>query len=81
MNDSNCLDEQTTQRIMEGLEWCMENMEESRAFIDPVDLNMYPDYCLVVPLPMNLSTIKARLESSFYRWSRTHASILLLSIL
>ena len=33
----------------------------------PVDLNLYPSYAYVVEYPIDLSTIKARLENRFYR--------------
>ena len=36
-------------------------------FAAPVDLNLYPSYALVVEYPMDLSTIKARLDNRFYR--------------
>lgn len=36
-------------------------------FVAPVDLNLYPSYAYVVEYPMDLSTIKARLENRFYR--------------
>ena len=36
-------------------------------FAAPVDLNAYPSYALVVEYPMDLSTIKARLDNRFYR--------------
>lgn len=37
------------------------------AFVAPVDLQAYPMYCTVVAYPTDLSTIKQRLESRFYR--------------
>ena len=36
-------------------------------FAAPVDLNIYPSYVFVVEYPVDLSTIKARLENRFYR--------------
>jgi len=39
----------------------------SEAFLTPVDLNMYPDYAHTIEYPIDLSTIKARLDNLFYR--------------
>jgi len=36
-------------------------------FVAPVDLNFYPTYAYIVEYPIDLSTIKARLENRFYR--------------
>lgn len=36
-------------------------------FAAPVDLNLYPSYAYVVEYPIDLSTIKARLDNRFYR--------------
>lgn len=36
-------------------------------FLVPVDLSRYPSYALIVEYPVDLSTIKARLENNFYR--------------
>ena len=36
-------------------------------FLVPVDLSRYPNYACVVEYPMDLSTIKARLDNGFYR--------------
>jgi len=39
----------------------------AEAFLTPVDLNVYPDYAYQIEYPIDLSTIKARLDSRFYR--------------
>lgn len=39
----------------------------SEAFLTPVDLNQYPDYAYAIEYPIDLSTIKARLDNRFYR--------------
>lgn len=39
----------------------------SEAFLVPVDLKMYPDYMMQIEYPLDLSTIKARLDNRFYR--------------
>ena len=36
-------------------------------FITPVDLNVYPEYAYSIEYPIDLSTIKARLDNRFYR--------------
>lgn len=39
----------------------------SEAFLTPVDINRYPDYAFCIEYPVDLSTIKARLDNRFYR--------------
>ncbi|XP_060082031.1 bromodomain and WD repeat-containing protein 3-like [Ylistrum balloti] len=49
---------------------CMEAvMEHSIAepFLTPVDLNAFPIYAIVIEYPIDLTTIKSRLENRFYR--------------
>jgi len=53
-------------RIARGLSQAM-SIAIAEPFAAPVDLNMYPSYAYVVEYPMDLSTIKARLENRFYR--------------
>ena len=36
-------------------------------FVLPVDLNLHPSYASIVEYPMDLSTIKSRLDNRFYR--------------
>ena len=53
-------------RISAGLSHVM-SLAIAEPFAAPVDLNMYPSYAFVVEYPMDLSTIKARLDNRFYR--------------
>lgn len=53
-------------RIARGLSQAM-SLAIAEPFAAPVDLNLYPTYAYVVEYPMDLSTIKARLENRFYR--------------
>lgn len=39
----------------------------SEPFLKPVDLKLYPGYAYNIGYPMDLSTIKARLDNKFYR--------------
>ena len=45
-------------------------LEEAKAFLTPVDLKNCPAYANEIAYPMDLSTIKARLDNLFYRRSR-----------
>lgn len=56
----------TCRRILLGLNKVME-IAIAEAFIAPVDLSQYPTYAYTVEYPIDLSTIKARLENRFYR--------------
>lgn len=58
--------EATCRRISRGIDQVM-TLAIAENFITPVDLNIYPAYALVVEYPIDLSTIKARLENHFYR--------------
>jgi bromodomain and WD repeat domain-containing protein 1/3 len=44
-------------------------MEHSAAqpFNAPVDLSAFPAYGIIIEYPIDLSTIKARLENGYYR--------------
>ena len=53
-------------RILKGIEVVMEMMEEAAPFKEPVDLYLYPDYCVAVAMPTDLSTIKDKLINRFY---------------
>ena len=53
-------------RIVKGIEVVMETMEEAAPFKEPVDLILYPDYCVAVAMPTDLSTIKTKLINKFY---------------
>ena len=53
-------------RIVRGIDVAMEMMDEATPFKEPVDLEQYPDYCVAVAMPTDLSTIKAKLLNKFY---------------
>uniref|UniRef100_A0A8C5JPX0 Pleckstrin homology domain interacting protein n=1 Tax=Junco hyemalis TaxID=40217 RepID=A0A8C5JPX0_JUNHY len=53
-------------RIIAGINQLM-TLDIASPFVAPVDLQAYPMYCTVVAYPTDLSTIKQRLESRFYR--------------
>ena len=53
-------------RITKGIEVVMETMEEAAPFKEPVDLILYPDYCVAVAMPTDLSTIRTKLFNRFY---------------
>ncbi|RWS23747.1 bromodomain and WD repeat-containing protein 3-like protein, partial [Leptotrombidium deliense] len=54
------------QRIIAGLDKIMET-SWAEHFNAPVDLNAYPHYVICVPYPIDLNTIRERLESKMYR--------------
>lgn len=54
-------------RIARGLVRIME-LSIAENFVAPVDLNLYPSYAIVVEYPMDLGTIKARVQNRFYRY-------------
>ncbi|CAL1275181.1 unnamed protein product [Larinioides sclopetarius] len=54
------------ERIARGLGRIME-LSIAESFVAPVDLNLYPSYAIVVEYPMDLGTIKARVQNRFYR--------------
>ena len=58
--------EATCRRISRGFDQVM-SIAIAEPFTAPVDLNHYPAYAFVVEYPIDLSTIKARLENHFYR--------------
>lgn len=53
-------------RFMEGIEKMMD-LSVAEPFLAPVDLNLYPSYALLIAYPVDLTTIKTRLENRFYR--------------
>lgn len=57
---------QECERLIRGFEQVME-LSVAENFIAPVDLNAYPDYAMSIEYPIDLSTIKTRLENRFYR--------------
>lgn len=54
------------ERIISGLEQIM-SLSIAESFAVPVDLNAFPLYALIIAYPVDLSTVKARLENRFYR--------------
>ncbi|KAK0089616.1 hypothetical protein PV325_006326 [Microctonus aethiopoides] len=58
--------EATCRRISRGIDQVM-TLAIAEPFITPVDLNIYPAYAFVVEYPIDLSTIRTRLENHFYR--------------
>lgn len=51
---------------LKGLETIM-GLSIAESFNFPVDLDAYPDYARIVPYPIDLNTIKERLENRYYR--------------
>lgn len=60
-------EEGEVKRILHGLEVVSE-LDEAFMFRHPVDLEEEPMYCLAVPFPTDLSTIRERLQNLFYRY-------------
>lgn len=58
--------DQECERLIKGLEKIMQQAW-AESFNAPVDLNEYPDYGRLIAYPIDLSTIKTRLENRFYR--------------
>ena len=58
--------EEISQRIMSCIE-SLYQLSMAGPFVYPVDVQTYPDYWSVVPLPTDLSTIIQKLENKFYR--------------
>ena len=53
-------------RIVHGLAGIME-LSMAEWFNVPVDLNAFPEYAFVIAYPIDLTTVKERLENRFYR--------------
>ena len=53
-------------RISEGISQVM-SLNLAKHFFEPVNLELFPNYAFVVKYPVDLSTIKARLDHRFYR--------------
>jgi bromodomain and WD repeat domain-containing protein 1/3 len=53
-------------RISEGISQVM-SLPLAKHFSEPVNLELFPNYAFVVKYPVDLSTIKARLDHRFYR--------------
>ncbi|KRY29360.1 Bromodomain and WD repeat-containing protein 3, partial [Trichinella spiralis] len=54
------------QRLLVGLE-TISSQPFAEPFLEPVDLGVYPWYCMCIEYPCDLATIKARLANRFYR--------------
>ncbi|OUC41253.1 putative Bromodomain protein [Trichinella nativa] len=54
------------QRLLLGLE-TISSQPFAEPFLEPVDLGVYPWYCMCIEYPCDLATIKARLANRFYR--------------
>ncbi|XP_052086696.1 bromodomain and WD repeat-containing protein 3-like isoform X1 [Mytilus californianus] len=61
-----CFRDQECDRIIRGMEMIMEH-SVAEPFLTPVDLNVFPIYGIIIEYPMDLTTIKSRLENRFYR--------------
>ena len=65
------------ERIAHGLGAIM-TLSIAEHFLAPVDLNAFPAYAMVIEYPVDLSTIKERIENKYYRsveaviWGHTH---------
>lgn len=66
LHPSRTLAESTRIRAISTLN-VMARHEYSRFFVQPVDIKRFAEYPKHVPLPMDLSLIMARLQSSYYR--------------
>lgn len=53
-------------RMMAGMDRVM-GLSIAEPFLVPVDLNVYPDYAMIIAYPIDLTTIRSRLENNFYR--------------
>lgn len=62
----NCDRDTECDRIVKGMEILMEH-SIAEMFLTPVDLNSFPSYAITIEYPIDLSTIKSRLENRFYR--------------
>ncbi len=54
------------ERILKGLQKIME-LSIAEHFNYPVDLDAYPDYAVLIEYPIDLNTIRERLENRYYR--------------
>ncbi|CAF0767086.1 unnamed protein product, partial [Didymodactylos carnosus] len=53
-------------RLSFGIETIMQ-VDEAKDFISPVDFNVYKFYHIVIPYPIDLKTIKDRIDNGYYR--------------
>ncbi|XP_075710726.1 bromodomain and WD repeat-containing protein 1 [Rhinoderma darwinii] len=58
--DSEC------ERIICGIDQLL-NLDMAALFAAPVDLSVYPSYCMLIAYPIDLCTIRMRLVNRFYR--------------
>ena len=58
--------DQECDRLARGWEEIMQH-SIAEPFLTPVDLNVFPSYSWTVEYPIDLSTMKRRLENRFYR--------------
>lgn len=58
--------EEECDRIVHGWNLVMEH-SIAEPFLTPVDVNVFPSYAMSIEYPMDLNTIKRRLENRFYR--------------
>jgi hypothetical protein len=61
-----CGRDEECDRILAGLERIMELLI-AEYFNYPVDLDAYPHYAIIIGYPIDLNTIKQRLENRYYR--------------
>ena len=47
--------------------FCLNRRDRYRFFIDPVDAKLVPDYLDIIVKPMDLSTMKKKLDKNKYR--------------
>lgn len=58
--------EEDRQRLVNGFIRIMQ-FSHAEEFSVPVDLNVHPIYGIIIAYPMDLSTVKSRIENNFYR--------------
>ncbi|XP_053329912.1 bromodomain and WD repeat-containing protein 3 [Spea bombifrons] len=58
--------DEVCERVIRGIDQLL-SLEFASPFSAPVDLSAYPLYCTVVAYPTDLSTVRKRLESRYYR--------------
>ena len=49
-------------------------------FLAPVDATKYPAYYVIVEYPMDLNTIKSRVENHYYRWVARDGNLIAISL-
>lgn len=61
-----CLAQETIENLKKVLEEVKQE-EYSQCFLERVDNELYPNYMLTVPVPLELNLISKRLENNYYR--------------